>query len=571
MRRVTVDCSRSPRQGKMFLLTVAVTAALFGSFAFRANAADSTGVITLVRPDAATLSATNVTIETHSQTNYDLTAVGQIPVLITNISYQLIITNADVINIYYDTLVLTNSPVNPNGQLFSCTDILLTNIASYITNYVTGIIPVGEIPVLATNIVYQFVITNPDVLSLFYDSLVLTNATPGGAVNPWVCEDVLVTNIVGDATNVVTVGTTCTVSNNYTVLTIVTNSIPEIQYTTLVSTNLYFDAADPLCWQTVYHTNTVTSTVSETNLVAVGTTCVASNNLTTLTIVTNSIPVNIQYYIQSLTNMVFDANNPACWQTIYQTNGVNVTTASTTNTFVLDYPFCVNSSVFAYGSLTMEKRGLKQRFTVTGLKLLANPTAPPAGLAVFLGGSWTNEFGYVAPMKLLGLKEGTYRLELESPAGAPPALGVADLTDLAGLILQIRDPQGCVYLETIIPPLVPEPSQLSFSLRHLMGRPAPEFSPKATGTIEARYDGSRGSSRLRIRAKKLTNSSYYTVTFLLPNSSPTYLLYRNQEVRWDTRFGQQLPGGATTVAELSGTVVEIRDSFGVLHLVGTIP
>jgi hypothetical protein len=41
--------------------------------------------------------------------------------------------------------------------------------------------------------------------------------------------------------------------------------------------------------------------------------------------------------------------------------------------------------------------------------------------------------------------------------------------------------------------------------------------------------------------------------------------------RRDTRLGETLPFSASTVTNLSGFNLEIRDAFGDVHLKGTIP
>ncbi|MCG3149291.1 MAG: hypothetical protein PCFJNLEI_02751 [Verrucomicrobiae bacterium] len=543
------------------------------------------GAATLIRPELSSLSVTETVVEVTSQTNAELIAVGQIPVLATNIDYQLIFSNSGPVNIYYDTLILTNSPILSGGP-YVCSDLMITNVASYQTNVVTDIIAVGQIPVFATNIAYQLVITSPDVINIIYDTLILTNATgtpfPGAPVGPYFCTDVTVTNIVGTETNVTIIGTTCSLSNNPTVLVIATNTIlPQVQYYTLVTTNAFFDPTNPACWQTIYHTNTTTLTISETNLVKIGTTCILSNSLRTVSIVTNDILASLQYSILATTNLVFDPDDPRCWQTVYQTN-LTITTDTSTNTTVTEFNFTFAGSENARGSVTLEQNGNRQSFSVVGRDLLQDANNPPAALGVFIGNSILN-----VNWQLVGImdKAGTnnlYRLDLSSANGAPPTLGVTDVGDLAGMLVQIRDQATNVYAQAVIPKLAPVPKALSYSRTVKMQRPTPTPSPRASGKIRVKYNAQTGASFLDVSVRKLAGGNIYCALYTgnpVPDTSGCTdgltLVNGNGFDRYDTSKGQDLPFGVgnyiATVEDLAGLHLFVIDAFGNIHLSGVIP
>lgn len=148
----------------------------------------------------------------------------------------------------------------------------------------------------------------------------------------------------------------------------------------------------------------------------------------------------------------------------------------------------------------LSKQGSRQQFYVEGKDLLPNPLDPPLGLAVFIGDSLTDEFGYVGLMTRLGTNN-TYRLSLASDTGAPTALGVADLTQLSGKVLQIRDISAGIYVQALIPDLVASLSQLSFSDKADLAQPFPAQSPKAAGQIKLKYNGPKDRTVLEIKVK----------------------------------------------------------------------
>lgn len=116
---------------------------------------------------------------------------------------------------------------------------------------------------MATNVDYQIIFTNGGPVTILYDTLILTNS-PIVTGGPYVCTDLMITNVTIGETNIVKVGTTCVLTNNLRIVSIATNDISaSLQYYILATTNLIFDAADSRCWQTVYQTNlTITTSIS---------------------------------------------------------------------------------------------------------------------------------------------------------------------------------------------------------------------------------------------------------------------------------------------------------------------
>ena len=383
------------------------------------------------------------------------------------------------------------------------TGVLLTNVS---------LVPVGRIPVLATNIDFQLVVTTASAFSAFYNTLILTNAT--GGPNPpidfahfdYVCTDIQVTNVFGFQTNITTIGSVCNslVSNNTTVIYIVTNSIPaDIQYYTIATTNVFFNPLNPLCWQTIYYTNlTVTSQI-----------------------------------------------------------GTNVLTTE------CGHPLAGSS--LGYGMLKLTEKNQTQTVSLKAVNIIANPLTPPAGMAVFMGNSICDNasFTNLGLMSLMGTNN-VYTFTLGSSLALPFPLGVTNLNELAGKLIQICDQATNIYLQVVIPPLVATPTKLSYTHKVNMVKPVIPPSKKAAGVIRASFTGTSGRSVFEVRVTGLTPGNTYTIS-LVGTVTETYPLI-NRTLSFDTAKGNELPFGVTTVSDLTGIIVEIRDAFGTLHLSGSL-
>jgi hypothetical protein len=418
-----------------------------------APATDLSGAASLIRPEVSSLSVTDITVNVNIRTNVELIAVGQIPVLATNIDYQLVITNPEVIQLFYDTIILTNNVGDSGGDADS---------------------------------IYGL------------------------------CDVILLTNITGTVTNLIPVGQLC-VLNQYRTLIIVTNpQLPHIEYHTLVTTNLIFDPGDPRCWQTIYHTN-----------------------------------------------FTFEA-------------------VTTTNTSVTNFDFRFAGSPKARGEVQLAVRGQRQSFTITAHDLLIDPLNPPAAMGVFIGQSVYSPLWHRVGIMSKAGTNNLYRFELTSPQGAPPALGVAHLADLAGQLLQLRDPDTNVYAMAVLPPLVPQAGTTSYQRRVPMSRPATSPSPKARGTIRVRYNAANGSSLLQVDARHLAAGNAYCVVY---SPSASYsgepctdglpLVRGRGRDLYDTARGDDLPWKIgvfiNDIRDMAGANVFVVDGFGEVHLTGTIP
>lgn len=220
---------------------------------------------------------------------------------------------------------------------------------------------------------------------------------------------------------------------------------------------------------------------------------------------------------------------------------------------------------------------------------------------------------------------GHWAIQYSAVGSAPPQLttripGVTDLMDMAGLFIFVSNPSGstnfsgcvtnitgcttnivggvtnfdncvtnidsCVtnpvvngVLVAEVPPLLANASAFNFKGKAILGLPIAPPSPNAKGFITTKFNAKTGTSLLDIRATGLNGGQVYTVYF---STTPGGLTFTNLSITLnqvgnsfsfhrDTRLGETLPLLASTVTNLSGINIEIRDAFDDLHLGGTIP
>lgn len=149
-------------------------------------------------------------------------------------------------------------------------------------------------------------------------------------------------------------------------------------------------------------------------------------------------------------------------------------------------------------------------------------------------------------------------------------LGVTDVETLAGSLVEVRDEGGVVYLTGVMPSLIGD------------------FSPD---TGKTNLDG-EGKGKLRLRSvpkkakhefelelSKLNETESVTVNVAHPTtqvltSIATLQLKPNGKgkLRLRTKKGDALPFGATSVEQLGGLTIEVRDATSsAVLLTGTIP
>ena len=211
-----------------------------------------------------------------------------------------------------------------------------------------------------------------------------------------------------------------------------------------------------------------------------------------------------------------------------------------------------------YGSVAISSTGGKVTvtFSVAGL-----PGAVAAPLGVFLeNGVALNSFTSVA--SIAALTNGAGKVVLSSVSGPPPALGVSDVADLVGRIVEIRDGGGTALLSAKIPALSKfVGTKLASTFGTSDGSPLAGVSAKLTGTPSAKT----GTEKFLLKVKGLLGGAAYTLYIEDSLGSGVFVaageLVNGQFLR-DQARGDRLPLGAASLLDLIGRAMEVRDANG---------
>jgi hypothetical protein len=210
------------------------------------------------------------------------------------------------------------------------------------------------------------------------------------------------------------------------------------------------------------------------------------------------------------------------------------------------------------GSVAISSTGgnVTVTFSVAGL-----PGTVAAPLGVFLeNGVALNSFTSVA--SIAALQNGAGKVVLSSVSSPPPALGVSDVADLVGRIVEIRDGGGTALLSAKIPALSKfVGTKLASTFGPSDGSPLADVSGKLTGTPTAKT----GSEKFLVKVKGLLGGVTYTLYIEDRLGSGVFVaageLVNGQFLR-DQARGDRLPLGAASLLDLIGRAMEVRDAKG---------
>lgn len=278
-----------------------------------------------------------------------------------------------------------------------------------------------------------------------------------------------------------------------------------------------------------------------------------------------------------------------------------------------------------FGTAVLEESGDDQIFSVTinDLTGVANGGTGNFGVYTSTANNTSTPVFLIEPLNLLGTNN-TWVLKYKSVGAAPPQLDVADLQDLSGLYLIIGNPGttnitggvtnivgcvtnafddvtnvvGCVtnivggvtnyFVNTVLFTQIPEFTTKAGAPHFNRKAPLTTLSvppnPIEKGYVKSIYTGSAGHSVFDILADHLEGGQSYSILieFHIPSPASTIMsnigplvistnsIHTGTYTR-DTRRGETLPFNSPTVRDLSGRAIQIQDSFGEIHLEGTIP
>jgi hypothetical protein len=155
--------------------------------------------------------------------------------------------------------------------------------------------------------------------------------------------------------------------------------------------------------------------------------------------------------------------------------------------------------------------------------------------------------------------------------GVPPAqLGITDVRQLAGRRVEIRDAGGAAVLAALLP--YPGAIPADKGKAPLIAAPASPF-PTATGSISTRYVPAIGASNLTVTVKGIAKTTALTLEVETAVGAGAFVdagAFANLRFVADTGKGQPLPGGAASLADLTGRAVRVKAGADVAF-VGLLP
>ncbi len=200
-------------------------------------------------------------------------------------------------------------------------------------------------------------------------------------------------------------------------------------------------------------------------------------------------------------------------------------------------------------------------------KVEAEHVDPSASFSVFLEtGIGSGILQNVGAMKQEDSDE--VELEIETEHGTPLPFGVAHVNELAGRAVEVRDATNAVYLAGIVPDIGGSTQNASATSNLIGAGKATVVVQKKTKKGDHRFDlkiqNVSGNLPLEVWMFNPATTSFAKVTDVVTkkNGSVTY------KVR--TKKGQSLPLGASTIDEIGGLSIEVRES-GAVRFTGTVP
>src|SRR5262245_3605843 len=237
----------------------------------------------------------------------------------------------------------------------------------------------------------------------------------------------------------------------------------------------------------------------------------------------------------------------------------------------------------AFGQIRLEKDGAEQKFRVRGENLATQGPVTPFG--VWLEGAvGSGTFFSLGSMLLESSGNGRWELELVAEGSAPPALGVPDLADVAGRVVQVRSATGEVHLAGIVPALGPGGGSAGGSTSKgqvSLQRPVPAPDADAFGKVELENQGAEQEFKVDGRNLPAGPGDGFGVFVEDGVGSGTFLtvgamaLKSPSQGRWELNLehsgGAPPQLGVADLADLAGRKLEVRGASGAVYLWAILP
>jgi hypothetical protein len=222
----------------------------------------------------------------------------------------------------------------------------------------------------------------------------------------------------------------------------------------------------------------------------------------------------------------------------------------------LTRPFTNPPDLDAKGSLTVRDLGSHQRFELRVRDVFAD-----AQLSLFVADETDT------PVFVSALPAGSSRkLLLDTLEGDPMPLGLT-LAELAGHAVQVVDGSDLVVLQTVVPEIAVDPGT-TVANKVMEVNPDSPF-PGAWGKMHIVFSKQSGVQSLRLRMSHVGFGSYAYTLWVedekgqMVEAGPIEKLAKTiGRFRANTALGEPLPLNATSLAELAGRTVEVRNQDG---------
>jgi len=171
--------------------------------------------------------------------------------------------------------------------------------------------------------------------------------------------------------------------------------------------------------------------------------------------------------------------------------------------------------------------------------------------------------------------DGDGALEVDTGDGGALPFGAGGVAELAGLAVRVKDAGGNVILSGVVPALGADPHD-AFEIEVELDLRAPAGSPEPGMRGDVQFESEPERDDIRVRLDEATPGREYTATIRRPDGEDSRetlaVLHTDEDGKAEVEMrGVTLPLGASAIADLEGSLVEVFDADGALVLSGVTP
>ena len=231
--------------------------------------------------------------------------------------------------------------------------------------------------------------------------------------------------------------------------------------------------------------------------------------------------------------------------------------------FLVRPPGAPDSNAKGYVEVRRREKDNDQKF-----KVEAENINPSVGFVVFLEtGVGTGAMQNIGAMKQEESDE--VELEIETEDGDPLPLGVSDVSELAGRVVEVRDGSGAIYLTGIVPDIGGSTQNQKAST---------DLTGVGKANLKVTKKTKKGDHRFALKIAKVEGKLPLELWVFDPAQSAFVMVAGVQtkksgkvEYKRSTKKGQALPLNAATIEALGGLAVEVRTTDGTVRFAGQVP